>query len=325
MNNKLMKNYPGSDIMPIKVPDNLPAIERLIGERIFAMGESRAFHQDIRPLKIAILNLMPMKEITEVQLLRLLGNTPLQIEVTLLHPASHNSKNTASEHLQSFYCTFNDIKAQKFDGMIITGAPVELMEFEEVNYWSELTEIMEWTKENVTSTYHICWGAQAGLYYHYGVPKYTLKEKMFGVFPHYTNVFKAKDRENLLRGFDDIFYVPHSRHTEVRSEDVRKIDCLEILSESDESGLYIVASKDGRQIFVMGHSEYDPLTLKQEYERDLLKGDNIQVPKHYFIDDNPDNEVLVRWRSHANLLYLNWLNFYVYQETPYDINEIAKK
>lgn len=308
--------------MPIKVPDNLPAIEELVNERIFVMNESRAFHQDIRPLKIAILNLMPLKEVTEVQLLRLLGNTPLQIETILLHPASHNSKNTKAEHLKSFYHTFDEIREQKFDGMVITGAPIELLEFEEVNFWSEIAEIMEWTKTNVTSTFHICWGAQAGLYYHYGVPKYRLKEKMFGVFPHYTNTFKAKNRVNLLRGFDDEFFVPHSRHTEVRKEDILKIPELEILSESEESGLYIVSAKNGKQIFVTGHSEYDPDTLKLEYERDLEKNPNIKIPKHYFIDDDPKKEPMVRWRSHSNLLYSNWLNYYVYQETPYDINKI---
>ena len=312
------------DCMPIKVPDNLPAIERLTNERIFAMGESRAYHQDIRPLKIAILNLMPLKETTEVQLLRLLGNTPLQIEITLLHPATYKSKNTASQHLSSFYHTFDEISDQNFDGMIITGAPIELLDFEEVAYWKELTEIMEWTKSHVTSTYHICWGAQAGLYYHYGVPKHELKEKMFGVFPHYTNIFKAKDRVNLLRGFDDEFFVPHSRHTEVRRQDIVRVPELEILAESDESGIYIVSAKKGRQIFVMGHSEYDPLTLKEEYDRDVLKGEKICVPKHYFRDDDPKKEPIVRWRSHANLIYSNWLNYYVYQETPFEITEIKE-
>lgn len=309
--------------MPIKVPDNLPAIEILLNEQIFIMDESRAFHQDIRPLKIAILNLMPFKEETEVQLLRLLGNTPLQIETTLLHPKSHDSKNTPAEHLKSFYHTFDEVKNQKFDGMIITGAPVELYAYEEINYWNELTEIMKWSKTNVTSTLHICWGAQAGLYYHYGIPKYILKEKMFGVFPHYTNVFKAKERVNLLRGFDDEFFVPHSRHTEVRKEDILKVKQLEILSESAESGVYIASSKDGRQIFVMGHSEYEPGTLKREYERDIKKHKNSNIPKHYFKNDNPNGEPIVRWSSHANLLYSNWLNYYVYQTTPYDIQKIT--
>lgn len=305
--------------MPIKVPDNLPAKEVLTEERIFVMDESRAFHQDIRPLKIAILNLMPIKETTEVQLLRMIGNTPLQIETVLLHPDSHDSKNTSASHLKSFYHVFSEVKDQKFDGFIITGAPIELYHFEDVNYWDELVEIMEWTKTNVTSTLHICWGAQAGLYYHYGVPKYTLDEKMFGVFAHTRN----KDNVDLLRGFDDLFYVPHSRHTEVRTEDVARISELEILSESEESGLYIAATKSGGQIFVMGHSEYDPLTLKGEYERDLEKGiENVPFPKHYFKYDDPNNEPIVKWRSHSNLLFSNWLNYYVYQQTPYDLHQV---
>lgn len=308
--------------MPIKVPDHLPAKEILTGERIFVMDESRAYHQDIRPLKIAILNLMPVKETTEVQLLRLLGNTPLQIETVLLHPNSHSSKNTSAEHLRSFYHVFDEIKDQKFDGFIITGAPIEFYDFEEVNYWDEIVEIMEWTKKNVTSTMHICWGAQAGLYYHYGVPKYILDQKMFGVFPHKIK----KQNVNLLRGFDDLFYVPHSRHTEVHTEDVAKIPELEILAESEESGLYIASTKEGRQIFVMGHSEYDPLTLKAEYDRDLKKGiKEIPFPKHYFEDDDPNKPPVVQWRSHSNLLFSNWLNYYVYQETPYDLEKIQEK
>lgn len=311
--------------MPIKVPDNLPAIEILLNEQIFIMDESRAFHQDIRPLKIAILNLMPFKEETEVQLLRLLGNTPLQIETTLLHPKSHDSKNTPAEHLKSFYHTFEEVKNQKFDGMIITGAPVELYDYEEINYWNELTEIMKWSRTNVTSTLHICWGAQAGLYYHYGIPKYILKEKMFGVFPHYTNVFKAKERVNLLRGFDDEFFVPHSRHTEVKCEDIKKEPKLQILSESEESGLYIASSKHGSRIFVMGHSEYDPMTLKTEYDRDKGIRNDVAIPKHYFKNDDPTKEPVVRWRSHSNLLFSNWLNYYVYQTTPFDIHKIAEK
>lgn len=305
--------------MPIKVPDNLPAKEILTQEGIFVMDESRAFHQDIRPLKIAILNLMPLKEITEVQLLRLLGNSPLQLETVLLHPTSHDSKNTSAEHLKSFYHVFDEIKDQKFDGMIITGAPIENLEYEEVNYWEELVRIMEWTKQNVTSTLHICWGAQAGLYYHYGIPKYPLKEKMFGVFLH-----KVLEKNvNLLRGFDDEFYVPHSRHTEVRIEDVEKISKLKILSVSEESGLYIAATKGGSQIFVMGHSEYDPLTLKNEYDRDMAKHmDNVPFPKHYFKEDDATKPPIVKWRSHSSLLFSNWLNYYVYQETPYDLSAI---
>lgn len=310
----------GGFLMPIKLPDHLPAKEILSNEGIFVMGEDRAFHQDIRPLKVAILNLMPLKEVTEVQLLRLLGNSPLQVEITLLFPKSHDSQNTPVEHLKSFYHTFDEVKNQKFDGLIITGAPIELMDFEEVDFWQELTEIMEWSKSNVTSTMHICWGAQAGLYYHYGVPKIILDKKISGVFPHYKNPYHDK----LLRGFDDIFYVPHSRRTEVRREDIINTGKVVILSESDESGVYIASAKHGRQIYVMGHSEYDALTLKNEYMRDLAKGINPEVPKHYFKNDNPNNIPLVRWRSHSNILFSNWLNYYVYQETPYDVEKIVK-
>ena len=301
--------------MPIKIPDNLPAREILSKESVFAMSESRAFHQDIRPLKIIVLNLMPKKLETEVQLLRLLGNTPLQVEVNFMHMESHISKNTSQDYLANFYNVFDDIKKKKFDGMIITGAPVEQLEYEEVNYWCELKEIMEWSKKNVTSTLHICWGAQAGLYYHYGIKKYDLDKKMFGVFPH-TRVYKHKD---LLRGFDDIFYAPHSRHTEVRREDVEKIEELEILSESEEAGLYIVAKKDGTQFFVMGHSEYDRNTLKNEYFRDKEKGLDIDIPKNYFKDDDPKNEPMMKCKAHSNLIYSNWLNYYVYQMTPYSL------
>lgn len=304
--------------MPIKIPDNLPAVDILNKENIFIMPEKRAFHQDIRPLNILLLNLMPNKIITETQILRLLGNTPLQVDVTLMHPKTHISKNTPEEHLIKFYVTFDDIRNQKFDGMIITGAPVEQLEFEEVDYWDELEQIMEWSKNHVYSTLHICWGAQAGLYYHYGIPKYTLGAKMFGVFPH----TGARNYVRLLRGFDDIFYVPHSRHTEVRRKDIEKVDELEILSESDESGVYLIATKDGRQIFITGHSEYDPLTLKQEYDRDIGRGLDIDVPKHYFPKDDPSGEPIVTWRGHSNLLFSNWLNYYVYQETPYDLSEI---
>ena len=310
----------GGVLMPIKLPDHLPAKEILSNEGIFVMGEDRAFHQDIRPLKVAILNLMPLKEVTEVQLLRLLGNSPLQVEITLLFPKSHDSQNTPVEHLKSFYHTFDEVRNQKFDGLIITGAPIELMDFEEVDFWQELTEIMDWSKSNVTSTMHICWGAQAGLYYHYGVPKIILDKKISGVFPHYKNPYHDK----LLRGFDDIFYVPHSRRTEVRREDIINTGKVVILSESDESGVYIASAKHGRQIYVMGHSEYDALTLKNEYMRDLQKGLNPEVPRHYFKDDNPNNMPLVRWRSHSNILFSNWLNYYVYQETPYDVEKIVK-
>jgi len=305
--------------MPIKIPNDLPAAETLINENIFVMFEDRALHQDIRPLQIVILNLMPNKIVTETQILRLLGNSPLQVDIVLLHPKSHVSKNTSREHLIKFYNTFDEIREQKFDGMIITGAPVEHLEFEEVDYWEELKEIMEWSKTHVFSTFHICWAAQAGLYYHYGIPKYKLPQKMFGVFPHRV----CKKNEKLLRGFDDVFYVPHSRHTEVRKEDILKVPELEILAESEEAGIYIVASKNGRQVFVTGHSEYDPLTLKEEYERDKAKGLNINLPKNYFPGDDPNAMPIVNWRSHANLLFSNWLNYYVYQETPYNLDEIG--
>ncbi len=306
--------------MPIRIPDNLPAVETLNSENIFVMSEDRAYHQDIRPLKIAILNIMPTKITTETQLLRLLGNTPLQVEIVLLHPASHMSKNTPEEHLETFYKTFDEVQGQHFDGLIITGAPVEQMPFEDVNYWEELKRIMDWSKKNVYSTLHICWGAQAGLYYHYGVPKRDLPQKMFGVFEH----TKIKEHVKLLRGFDDVFFVPHSRHTEITHEDVAMVDKLEILAESKEAGVYLVASKDGRHIFATGHSEYDPYTLKLEYERDVEKGLDIEVPKNYFPGDDPTKEPIVRWRGHGNLLFLNWLNYYVYQETPYDLTNIGK-
>lgn len=299
--------------MPIVIPESLPAAKILADENVFVMHEERAIHQDIRALKIVILNLMPTKIQTETQILRLLGNTPLQVDITLLHIEEHKSKNTSDEHLSSFYKTFKDIKEEKFDGMIITGAPIEHLEFEEVDYWNQLKEIMDFSTTNVTSTLHICWGAQAGLYHHFGIPKYQLGEKMFGVFPH--NVLG--EGVMLLRGFDNKFYVPHSRHTDVSREDIEKVPELEILSESEESGVYMVISKNGKQIFVTGHSEYDPLTLKSEYDRDVNKGLDIEVPKHYFADDNPSNEPIVRWRAHANLLFSNWLNYYVYQETPF--------
>lgn len=299
--------------MPIKIPDNLPAKEILSSENIFVMDEKTAYHQDIRPLKIVILNLMPTKIVTETQLLRLLGNTSLQIEIILLHPKTYTSKNTPEEHLISFYNTFDEIKDKKYDGMIITGAPVEQLAFEEVEYWEELKAIFEWSKFNVTSTFHICWGAQAGLYYHYNIPKYPLPEKMFGVFQHKV----SKKNEKLLRGFDDLFYAPHSRHTEIRRSDIEKNTSLSILSESEESGVYIVASADRKHIFVTGHSEYDPLTLKTEYDRDILKGLDIDIPQNYYPDNNPSKEPIIKWKSHANLLFSNWLNYYVYQETPY--------
>lgn len=301
--------------MPIKVPDNLPAKEVLSNENIFVMDESTAFMQDIRPLRIAILNLMPTKETTETQLLRLIGNTPLQLEAVLLHPKTHVSKNTSAEHLEAFYKTFDEIMNQRFDGLIITGAPVEHLPFEQVTYWEELKDIMDWSRKNVTSTFHICWGAQAGLYHHYGVRKHDLSEKMFGVFPHTIEKRNVK----LVRGFDELFFVPQSRHTEVRREEIEAIDELEILSESPDAGVYIVASKDGRQIFVTGHSEYDPLTLKWEYDRDVAKGMQVKIPVNYYPGNDTAKQPLSTWRAHANLLFSNWLNYYVYQETPYDL------
>ncbi|NMA84966.1 MAG: homoserine O-succinyltransferase [Epulopiscium sp.] len=303
--------------MPIKIPNDLPAGEVLAKENIFIMDEHRAIRQDIRELKIVILNLMPKKQVTETQILRLLGNTPLQVEITLLHPQTHESKNTSKDYLLTFYKTFDQIKGEKFDGMIITGAPIEHLPFEEVTYWEELTDIMEWTKEHVTSTLHICWGAQAGLYYHYGVPKYPLPQKMFGVFPHTIE----KPEVKLLRGFDDLYYVPQSRHTEIRQSDIDKVPELKTLSISEEAGVYLVISEDEKQIFVTGHSEYDPLTLQEEYFRDKNKGLDIEVPKYYFPEDDPAKYPLVRWRGHANLLFSNWLNYYVYQETPYDLSK----
>jgi len=301
--------------MPIKVPDNLPAKDILTNERIFIMNESRAYSQDIRPLKIAILNLMPDKQETEAHLLRTLSNTPLQIDITLLHMETHKSKNTSVDHLQDFYTVFSKIKNKRFDGMIITGAPIEHLPFEEVDYWDELAQILNWTTTNVTSTFHICWAAQAGLYYHYNIPKYDVPAKVFGVFPHKKNCGNIK----LFSGFDDVFYAPHSRHTEIRRKDIEKYNDLQILAESDESGIYIVASKDGKRIYATGHSEYDAERLKREYDRDIAKGDNIAVPKNYYPNDDPTQPPLVTWRAHANLLFTNWLNYYVYQETPYHL------
>ncbi|MBR2499476.1 MAG: homoserine O-succinyltransferase [Clostridia bacterium] len=304
--------------MPIKIPNELPATKVLNNENIFVITETRALTQDIRPLRIAILNLMPTKIVTETQLARLLGNTPLQVEVELLHTKSHISKNTSEEHLLSFYKTFDQIKHMKFDGMVITGAPVENLPFEEVDYWQELTEIMEWSKTNVTSTFHICWGAQAALYYHYGVPKYPLDKKLFGVFKH-----KVDHKTSILfRGFDDEFFVPHSRHTTIKREDIEKVPELKILSTSDDAGVYVVCTAQGRQIFVTGHSEYDADTLYKEYKRDVDAGLPIEVPKNYFPDDDPTKTPVMNWRGHANLLYSNWLNYFVYQTTPYDIDEI---
>ncbi|MGM0369830.1 MAG: homoserine O-acetyltransferase MetA [Bacillota bacterium] len=304
--------------MPIKVPDNLPAVKTLEDENIFVMKESRAYHQDIRALKIVILNLMPLKEITETQLLRLLGNTPLQVDVVLLQPDSYTPQNISQEHLRDFYKTIDEVQDENFDGMIITGAPVEHLPFEEVKYWEELQGIMDWADNHVTSTLHLCWAAQAGLYHHFGVPKYDLSQKMFGVFSHQTNTEECK----LLRGFDDQHFMPHSRYTEVRREDIDKIDSLEILSESEEAGVNIVSTKDGKHIFITGHPEYDQNMLKQEYERDINRGIDIDKPKNYFIDDDPTKNPKVNWRSASYLLFSNWLNYYVYQVTPYRLNKI---
>lgn len=308
----------GDSDMPINIPDGLPAAEILNNEDVFIMDEARAAHQDIRPLSIVILNLMPNKITTETQILRLLGNSPLQVDITLLYPETHRSKNTPEEYLFKYYETFDNIKDKKFDGMIITGAPIEQLEFEEVDFWPELVKIMDWAQHNVYSTLYICWGAQAGLYHHFGVPKYPLSAKMFGVFPHTINQRNVR----LLRGFDDLFYVPHSRHTEVRREDIEKVSELEILSESTESGVYIVGTKGGRQIFVTGHSEYDPLTLQTEYFRDVTNGLPINIPQNYFQNDDPKKPPIVKWRGHSNLLFANWLNYYVYQETPFNLNEV---
>ena len=304
--------------MPIKIPDDLPAVKTLNEENIFVMTEKRAITQDIRPLNILLLNLMPKKIETETQLVRLLGNTPLQVELELIRTSSHDSKNTSSEHLVSFYKTFDDVKDRKFDGLIITGAPVEHLEFEKVDYWDELCEIMEWSKTHVHSTFHICWGAQAGLYYHYGIKKYPLPKKMFGVFPH-TVEYK---RSILFRGFDDVFMVPHSRHTAVHREDIEKVPELKILASSEEAGVYAVYAKEGRQIFITGHSEYDANTLENEYLRDKGEGKEIDIPKNYYPGDDDTQRPVVSWRSHANLLYSNWLNYFVYQTTPYDLKEI---
>ena len=307
--------------MPIKIPRDLPAFKVLSDENIFVMNNERAGKQDIRPLKIAILNLMPKKIQTENQLLRYLSNTPLQVEITLLQTESYKSTHTSFKHMDKFYSFFNDVRDEKFDALVITGAPVEQLEFEEVMYWEELKEIMEWSKSNVFSTLHICWGAQAGLSYHYGIPKYQLKEKMFGVFQHYINDKNAE----LTRGLDDKFYAPHSRHTEVKRKDIEKVPELEILSESDEAGIFIVANKNRRQIFITGHLEYERNTLSDEYFRDVNKGLEINKPKNYFPKDNPNLMPIVTWRGTANIVFSNWLNYCVYQNTPYDINKIGEK
>ena len=306
--------------MPIQIPNDLPAASTLQEENIFVMPQKRAISQRIRPLEIVVLNLMPTKIATETQLSRLLGNTPLQVHLELMHTTSHKSKNVSQEHLLTFYKSFDELKDRKFDGMVITGAPVELMEFEDVDYWPELCQIMEWSKTNVHSTFHICWGAQAGLYYHYGIQKKQMDEKLFGVFEH-TADYK---RSILLRGFDDTFWVPHSRHTTVLREDVEKVPGLKIIASSEKAGVYAVMSKEGRQIFITGHSEYDPETLKTEYLRDKNLGLPIAVPENYFPNDDENAEPMVRWRGHANLLFSNWLNYFVYQTTPYDIMSIGE-
>ena len=304
--------------MPIKIPDSLPARSVLEGENIFVMTEYRAIHQDILPLSVLILNLMPTKIVTETQLLRKLSNTPLQIQVELLRTSSYLPQHTDSDHLESFYTTFDQVKDRKFDGMIITGAPVENLDFADVEYWDELCQIMEWTRTHVHSTLHVCWGAQAALYYHYKIPKYSLDKKLFGVFAHTA----VKKQSPLFRGFDDVFYVPHSRHTSTRVEDVLKVPELELLAVSDEAGLFAVKSEDNRRFFITGHPEYDADTLEKEYRRDLDKGLPIDVPAHYFPGDDPNQPPVVRWRSAAQLFYTNWLNYYVYQTTPYDFKEI---
>jgi homoserine O-succinyltransferase len=307
--------------MPVKIPATLPARAILEQENIFVMSEERARHQDIRSLRVGILNLMPTKIVTETQILRLLGNSPLQVDVTLIHMASHHSKNVPAEHLINHYRSFAQVRRRKFDGLVITGAPVEHLDFEEVDYWPELCDIMDWAETNVFASMYICWGAQAALYHYHGIPKYPLPEKMFGVFPH-----RVLDRHHrLMRGFDDEFLAPHSRHTEIRRADVDRIPELVVLAESDQAGLYIIASRDGRKVFITGHSEYDPPTLQTEYNRDIGKGLPIGIPANYFPNDDPSQPPVVRWRSHAALLFVNWLNYHVYQSTPYDIRKISKK
>ena len=305
--------------MPIRIPNDLPAAGTLQQENIFVMPQNRATHQDIRPLEIVVLNLMPTKVVTETQLSRLLGNTPLQVNLELMHTSSHKSKNVSQEHLLTFYKSFEELKDRKFDGMVITGAPVEKMDFEDVDYWDELCRIMEWSKTHVHSTLHICWGAQAGLYFHYGIGKYPLPEKLFGVFPHRADYKRAI----LLRGFDDEFWVPHSRHTTISREDIEAVPGLKILASSSQAGVYAVMNKEGRQIFITGHAEYDPETLKGEYFRDKALGLPIRVPENYFPEDDDTKDPIVRWRGHANLLFSNWLNYFVYQTTPFDIMSIG--
>ena len=304
--------------MPLTLPDKLPAIDLLKKENIFVMDTTRATAQDIRPLRIAVLNLMPLKITTETDLVRLLSNSPLQIELSFMKVKSHTSKNTPIEHMQAFYTDFEDMRDQKYDGFIITGAPVEHLDFEQVGYWEEIIEIFEWARHHVTSTLYLCWAAQAGLYHHYGIPKYPLEKKMFGIFKHAV----SNPELPIFRGFDDEFYIPHSRHTEIRREDIERRPELSILAESDESGVYMVMAREGREFFLTGHSEYSPLTLDTEYRRDLSKGLPIEMPQHYYRNDDPTQPPLVRWRGHANLLFNNWLNYYVYQATPYRLEDI---
>ncbi len=305
--------------MPLRLPDKLPAIELLKHENIFVMDDSRAHMQDIRPLRIVILNLMPLKITTETDLIRLLSNTPLQLDITFMKLKSHTPKNTPIEHMMMFYRSFEDLRNEKFDGMIITGAPVEQLDFESVGYWSEIQAIFAWARTHVFSTMYICWAAQAGLYYHYGIPKYPLQKKMFGIFPQ-----RALDLQlPIFRGFDDVFQMPHSRHTEVHREDILACPDLQLIAESPDSGVSMVMARNGREFFITGHLEYAPLTLDTEYRRDRGVRDDVDLPRHYYIDDDPDKGPLVTWRAHANLLYSNWINYYVYQETPYDISQIG--
>ena len=305
--------------MPLRLPDRLPAIDILKNENIFVMDDTRAHAQDIRPLRIVSLNLMPLKITTETDLIRLLSNTPLQLEVSFMKLKSHTPKNTPIEHMMQFYRDFNAMKDEKFDGMIITGAPVETLDYEEVSYWDEITSIFNWAKTHVTSTLYICWAAQAGLYYHYGIPKYRLPKKMFGIFPQQT----LNPQLPIFRGFDDVFMMPHSRHTEIRREDILKHKELQMIAESEESGVCIVMARNGREFFITGHMEYAPNTLDKEYRRDVGIRDDVELPRNYYKDDNPDQKPLVTWRAHANLFYNNWVNYYVYQETPYDISKIG--
>ena len=304
--------------MPLIIPQELPAYQALEGENIFVMRRARAMSQEIRPLRILLVNLMPTKIATETQLARLLANSPLQVELSLVHMGSHSSTHVPPSHLQTFYRTFDEVKSQRFDGMIVTGAPVETLAFEQVDYWPELCRVFEFSKTNVYSSLHVCWGAQAALYYHYGIPKYELKEKMFGVFPHRV----LRPANPLVRGFDEVFWAPHSRHTEVRRADVEKQPALRILAESEEAGLHLLSTDSGRRIFILGHMEYDRDTLRAEYERDVARGLSIAPPKHYFLHDDPAQPAIFRWRSHAHLLFSNWLNYYVYQATPYDLKDL---